>query len=97
MLPAVLAVLGIVVGGVFLAAHRLTLVSLSGELARAEARSDAAAASAVRSHLGASVEVDREEMNGMHCVVLTSRPAQGLLSQIGVTARSCAVTIAVPP
>lgn len=93
VLPAVLVVLGLVVGGVYLAAHRLTLVSLSGEIARAEARDDDASAKIVLAHLGRSVTVDREREGDLHCVVLTSHPAQGLLAQIGVSARSCAMTL----
>lgn len=97
VLPAVLVVLGLVVGGVMLSAHRLTLVSMSGEIARAEARDDAAAAEAVLSHLGGKVDVDRNRGKALYCVTLTSHPGQGLLAQIGITARSCAVAIGAEP
>lgn len=97
VLPTVLVVLGLVVGGVYLAAHRLTLVSLSGEIARSEAREDGASAGPVLEHLGESVEVERERDGALHCVVLTSRPAQGLLAQVAVSARSCAMTLNAVP
>lgn len=97
VLPAVLVVLGLVVGGVMLSAQRLTLVSMSGEIARAEARDDADASEAVISHLGARVDIERDRETSLHCVTLTSHPAQGLLSRIGISARSCAVTIGAEP
>lgn len=80
-----------------LSAHRLTLVSMSGEIARAEARDDAAAAEAVISHLGARVDIDRNSGKALHCVTLTSHPGQGLLAQIGISARSCAVAVGAEP
>lgn len=97
VLPAVLVVLGLVVGGVMISAQRLTLVSMSGEIARAEARDDAAASEAVISHLGARVDIERDRRKLLHCVTLTSHPGQGLLVQIGIAARSCAVRMGAEP
>src|SRR5690606_28767795 len=87
-LPIVLVVLGLVVGGVALAAHRITLVSAAADAARLEARGESAEAALTR--LGAGVQIDRSTEQGLHCVALSSSPVGGLLSSITVRARSCA-------
>jgi hypothetical protein len=91
VMPAVLIVLGVVIGGIFLAAHRVTLVSVSAEVARLEARDDRAAAELLLARLGPAVEVERERQGPLRCLTLTSHPAQGLLAGIALSARSCAV------
>ena len=91
VLPAVLIVLGVVISGIVLAAHRLTLVSLSGEIVRLEARGDEGAAAQLLDRAGSDVDVARDAPGPLHCVTLTSHPARGILSGIGVSARSCAV------
>ena len=99
VVPAVLAVLGLVIGGVYLAAHRITLVSVSAQIARLEARGDANLAQEQLDALGARVAVDREDDGALHCVTLRSRPAEGLLAHVAVESRSCAARTedATPP
>lgn len=91
VLPAVLVVLGLVIGGVLIAAHRATLVSLAAEAARLEARGDAALAAARLTAVDGEVEVRRESRGRLSCVTLTSHPGGGLLAAIGVEAEGCAV------
>lgn len=90
VVPAVLAVLGLVVGGISLAAHRITLVSVSAEVARFEARGDADLAEDQLAVLGDRVMVDREDVGALLCVTLRSRPAGGPLAHLAVESRSCA-------
>lgn len=90
VVPAVLAVLGLVIGGILLAAHRIALVSVSAEIARFEARGDRDLAEARLDGLGGRVEVEREDDGALHCVTLRSRPAGGLLTHVTITSRSCA-------
>lgn len=91
VVPAVLVVLGLVIGGILLSAHRIALVSLAAQVARSEARGDGdLASSALAEWRGAPVEVDRSRRGGLHCVTLRSHPVGGLLSGIGVESVSCA-------
>ncbi|WP_245907473.1 TadE/TadG family type IV pilus assembly protein [Leucobacter massiliensis] len=91
VLPAVLAVLGISIAGVFIAAQRLSLVSLAAQLARFEARGDEDLAAAMLADwAGPPLEAERERSGALHCVVLRSHPAGGLLSAIAVETRACA-------
>lgn len=90
VLPAVLVVLGLVVGGILLATHRITLVSLAGEVSRAEARGDDDVAAAVLARIGRDVDVKRSDEGALHCITLTSSPGAGLLSRVAVTANACA-------
>nr|WP_244304498.1 TadE family type IV pilus minor pilin [Leucobacter viscericola] len=92
VLPAVVIVLGLVIGGILLATHRITLVSLAGEISRAEARGDTDAANAVLARVGSDVTIHRSEDGVLHCVSLRSSPASGLLSRITIAASSCAAT-----
>jgi Flp pilus assembly protein TadG len=89
VLPAVVIVLGLVVGGILLATHRITLVSLAGEVSRAEARGDNKAAAEVLARTGNDVSVKRSDEGALHCVTLASRPVDGLLSSVAITARAC--------
>lgn len=90
VLPAVLLVLGLVIGGLLLAAHRITLTSTAADLARLEARGDTALAAARLSELGHTVEVQRAGRGALHCVTLRAQPTRGLLSAVTVTASGCA-------
>lgn len=91
VLPAVLVVLGLVLGGILIASHRATLVSTAAEVARLEARGDAALAAARIASVGGSVEVRREHRGRLSCISLRSHPGGGLLSGIGIEAEACAV------
>lgn len=90
VVPAVLAVLALVVGGIYLAAHRITLVSVAGEIARHEARGDVDIAQQSVAALGGRVEVARADEGALHCVTLRSRPARGPLAHVTVESRACA-------
>ena len=93
VVPAVLAALGLVIGGIYVAAHRITLVSASAEIARSEARGDAELAQKHLDSLGDRVEIERVEDGVLHCVTLRSRPGGGPLARIAVESRSCAARI----
>lgn len=90
VLPAILVVLGLTIGGIFIAAHRITLASLAAQVSRLEARGDGDLAAAVLTDWGAQIEVKRSRSDGLHCVTLRSYPAGGLLAGIGVESLSCA-------
>ncbi|QYM77102.1 TadE family type IV pilus minor pilin [Leucobacter luti] len=90
VLPVVVAVLGLVIGAVTLAAHRITLVSLAGEVARLEARGDTDAARVRLANLSAGTEITRDTRAGLHCVELRAAPMSGLLGGITIGAESCA-------
>lgn len=89
-LPAVLAVLALVLGGIMLAGRRIELVSAAAELARLEARGDRALAADREQRLPRSVRVLRDRDGALACVSLSAAPGAGLLSLIEVSARSCA-------
>lgn len=90
VLPAVLVMLGLAIGGVFLASHRIVLVALAGEVARLEARGDLGQAQQRLAGAGSSIAVERERTEDLHCVVLRSQPAEGLLGAVRLEARACA-------
>lgn len=91
-LPAVLLVLLLAVGAVMLATQRLSLSSAAAQMARHEARGDAAAAAAVFGGLNmrGGVAVQRADQGQLHCVTLSATPVGGALSAINVTGRGCA-------
>ncbi|WP_125098694.1 TadE/TadG family type IV pilus assembly protein [Leucobacter chromiireducens] len=93
VLPVVVAVLGLVIGGTVLAAHRITLVSQASELARTEARGDMRLARSVEAQLSDDVTVEREQRGPLHCVVLRSAPVGGLLRAVEARAESCAALV----
>ncbi|MGO3146307.1 MAG: TadE/TadG family type IV pilus assembly protein [Leucobacter sp.] len=88
--PAVLLVLGIVIGGIHLAAERVALVSLAGDVARLEARGDSSLAASRIASDGRSPTIRREHDGGVLCVEATSAPRPGLLAAIQVQGRGCA-------
>lgn len=91
VLPAAITVLGLMVGAVSLAAHRVGLVSIAGEVSRLEARGDSAGARAVlESRSPVVVGIERERAGPLHCVTVSATPGIGPLSVIPVTARACA-------
>lgn len=97
MVPAVLLVLGIAIGGIHLAAQRVALTSLAGELARLEARGDVALAAAHLARASGSPQVERASHGDLYCVTVRSRPPRGLLAAISVSARSCAAITMTDP
>lgn len=101
MLPAVLMVLVLAVGSIMIATQRLTLNSVAAEVARHEARGDAASAvaalgSLARSESG-SVGVSRSTVGPLHCVTLSTSPPSGLLAALSVSARGCAAISEAEP
>lgn len=90
VLPVVVAVLGLVIGAITLAAHRITLVAISAEVARSEARGDTARAQERLQGLGAATEVVRRAQGTLHCVELSDSPMGGLLRAVTIRAESCA-------
>lgn len=93
VLPVVIAVLGLVIGGTVLSAHRITLVAQAGELARAEARGDDVAARGIEELLASEVEVVREQRGVLHCVALRAAPVGGLFRAVSVRVESCAARL----
>lgn len=88
-IPVMLLVLGLAVGSVYLAAERVSLVSLAGEVARLEARGDTVLAAArLAEHPEAGIA--RTNDGRMLCVTAVSKPAAGVLAVISVSGRGCA-------
>lgn len=92
VLPIVLVVLGLVIGGIVISAHRITLTSAAAEVVRLEARGHGDEAAARLARLGGDVTVEREGEGSLLCISLSDRPGAGLLSRIAVQARACAAT-----
>lgn len=90
MIPAVLLVLGVAIGGIHLAAQRVALASLAGEVARLEARGDAAAAAERIVAAAGTPEITRTQSGDVLCVAARSSPGRGLLGALRVSAESCA-------
>lgn len=89
-IPAVLLVLGLVIGSVQLAAQRVSVTSLAGDLARLEARGDdTLAAERLRSFTG-NPEVERLGDARILCVRVTTGPRSGILAAVAVSALGCA-------
>lgn len=88
--PAVLLVLGLVIGSVQLAAERVSLTALAGDIARLEARGDAALAAARLARFSGNPRVTRSGGSGVLCVEASSGARTGILSVVSVTGRGCA-------
>lgn len=93
VLPAVLLVIGLAVGAILLATHRLALTQSAAEIARQEARGDTAGAAAQLVRLGETVTVRRSRDGPLHCVTLADRPGAGVLAMVEVVTRGCAAVI----
>lgn len=88
--PTVLLVLGLVVGSVQLAAQRVSLTALAGDVARLEARGDSALAAARLSSVTGSIRITRNDDGRVLCVAATMGPDAGILAALSVTGRGCA-------
>lgn len=88
-IPVVLFILGIAVGSIFLAAERVSLVSLAGEVARLEARGDSRLA-ATRLAAQPGIEIARTNDGRILCITAVSRPGPGVLAAVKVSGRGCA-------
>lgn len=94
VLPAVLLVLGIALGGLQLATKRLLLASAAADIARASARGDTDAADtrlAELSGFGGGVRRAERDEGDLGCVTLTASPGSGMLSTITLSATGCAL------
>lgn len=90
VLPAVLIVLVMIIGSILIATLQLTLTSAAGDVARLEARGDAAGASLRVSQLMPGVSVTRQSLGPLHCVALSAQPGAGLLAALRISASGCA-------
>lgn len=91
VMPAVLAVLALVIGGIVVATNRLTLASAAADVARLEARGDDALAKARIAGAGSGVAVERERRDGLLCITLRIGASKGLLNAVTVMGEGCAV------
>lgn len=89
-LPAVLVVLGLVLGGIMIGAQRVVLVSAASDLARLEARGDTVASEARREELPRGTSQRRWQRGPLLCVELSAGPVRGPLSRVAVSATACA-------
>lgn len=96
-LPVVLLVLGLVIASVQLSAHRVALTGLAGDIARLEARGDAALAAERLERFTGNPRVVRSEDGRVLCVDVTVAPESGLLAALSVTGRGCAAVMHIPP
>ncbi|WP_053352471.1 TadE/TadG family type IV pilus assembly protein [Leucobacter musarum] len=90
VIPAVLVVLGLVIGGVSIAAHRIALVSIVADATRLEARGDTDAAAGVLAQLSDRARIERDTSGQILCLTARDRPGRGPLSVVQIAARSCA-------
>lgn len=89
-IPAVLLVLGLVIGGVVLAAERVALTALVGDIARLEARGDIALAADRLGSFTGNPRIQRTGDSRILCVTARAGPRAGLLAAVAVSARGCA-------
>ncbi len=89
-IPAVLAILALVLGGIYLSSERVALISLAGDVARLEARGDSALAAARIASAARAPQIARENDGKVLCVIATGAPRQGILAALTITGRGCA-------
>lgn len=89
-LTVVLAVTGLMLGGLMLAAHRIGLSAAAADVARLEARGDDAAAQDRLTQSGSGVSIQRRRVGALLCIELQRRPGRGPLSAVELTAEACA-------
>lgn len=94
VLPAVLLVFTLVIGAVVLSTQQLTLTSAAGDLARLEARGDAAAAADRRGRLPMTTSAVRRTHGSLVCVELSAHPGPGVLAALEIRATGCAARTA---
>lgn len=90
VIPVILLVVGIVLGGILLASTRVTLVSAAHDIARLEARGDTLLAASRAGELPSGSTVGRDVTGGILCVTVHSSPGRGPLSAITVSGQGCA-------
>ena len=90
MLPAVVAVLGLMIGGISIAAQRVALSSLAGEVVRLEARGDDSTAERLLRERAGEVQIERRHDGPLLCATLSESPGRGILGAIRVSVTACA-------
>lgn len=90
VVPAVLVVLGLVIGGIVISTNRLTLASAAADIARLEARGDTVLSAERIENAGPGVTVEREHRGSLLCITLRSGPPRGMLGALAVTGEACA-------
>lgn len=96
VVPAVLVILGLVVGGIVIATNRLTLASAAADIARLEARGDIGLSTERLAGAGAGVTVERNRNGGLLCITLRAGPQRGILAALAVEGEACAA-VTDPP
>lgn len=91
VLPAILLIIGLVIGATMLSASRVAHVSAAYDLARLEARGDHALATERRKDLPPGATAATTTDGNLLCVTVTSNPGRGVLSAITLSATGCAV------
>ena len=89
-IPAVLLILGVVIGSVQIAAARVSLTALAGELARLEARGDTVLAEARLESFTGNPEMERSAASGVLCITVRGQRGGGVLSAFAATGYGCA-------
>ncbi|MBP1327016.1 Flp pilus assembly protein TadG [Leucobacter exalbidus] len=90
VVPAVLVVLALVIGGIVIATNRLTLASAAADISRLEARGDTALAEERISQSGAGLTINRERRGALLCITLHAGAQRGLLAALSVSGEGCA-------
>lgn len=92
VLPAVLLIIGVVLGGFQLAAHRLILAAAAADIARIEARGEPGSVAERLALLPGPAPALRRSAHGdVLCVRLDARPGRGLLAALPVAGTGCAL------
>ncbi|MHA3682979.1 TadE/TadG family type IV pilus assembly protein [Leucobacter sp. HY1910] len=90
VVPAVLVVLGLVIGGIVIATNRLTLAAAAADIARLEARGDDTLAAERVTAAGPGVGVERARDGALLCITLRASPVGGPLAALSLTGTGCA-------
>lgn len=96
VVPAVLVILGLVVGGIVIATNRLTLASAAADIARLEARGDTGLSAERLASAGSGITVERQRSGGLLCIKLRAGPKQGMLAALAIEGEACAA-VTDPP
>lgn len=91
VLPAILLILGVVIGAAMLSASRVAHVSAAYDLARLEARGDHNLAAERRKDLPPGATTATVIDGNLLCITVTSNPGRGILNVITLTATGCTI------
>lgn len=90
VVPAVLVVLGLVIGGIVIATNRLTLSAAAADIARLEARGDATLAAERIAAVGPGISIERERDGSLLCITLRGGSVRGPLAALAIIGSGCA-------